>query len=112
MIERAFANIIRNAVEAMPSGRRLRTRATRTDDSVSVSFGDTGVGIAKENLNLLFKPFFTTRAKGQGLELPVCEKLVEAHGGTIHAESATGKGVTFTVSIPVRPVSKAIRRDR
>jgi len=102
-IERAFANMIRNAVEAMPSGGQLTTRAARTDDSVAVSFGDTGIGIAEENMNMLFRPFFTTKARGQGLGLPVCRKLIEAHGGSIQVESVARKGTTFIVTIPLRP---------
>ena len=101
VIERAFANLIRNAIEAMPSGGQLSTRAFRTDDSVAISFRDTGAGVAKESMSLLFRPFYTTKAKGQGLGLPVCKKLVEAHGGKVAVESPTGEGATFTVTIPL-----------
>jgi signal transduction histidine kinase len=61
---------------------------------------DTGVGVAPENLGKVFNPFFTTKAKGQGLGLAVCKRLIEAQGGTINVTSQVGKGSTFTVTVP------------
>ncbi len=55
----------------------------------------------EEDLGKLFEPFFTTKAKGQGFGLPVCKRLVEAHGGTITVKSKPGKGSTFTIQIPL-----------
>ena len=67
-----------------------------------ISIEDTGGGIPDENMSKLFKPLFTTKAKGQGFGLPVCKRMVEAHDGTIIVESKVGKGSTFTVEIPLR----------
>jgi len=101
LMMRVFTNLISNAVQAMPSGGELSIAMTQTDGSVSLSFQDTGVGIPEENVSKLFRPLFTTKAKGQGLGLAVCKRLVEAHGGAITAESRVGAGATFTVRIPI-----------
>jgi len=58
--------------------------------------------IPKENLNKLFQPLFSTKARGQGLGLSVCKRLVEAHGGNIKVKSAKAIGTTFTITIPIR----------
>jgi signal transduction histidine kinase len=58
------------------------------------------VGVAPENLGKVFNPFFTTKAKGQGLGLAVCKRLIEAQGGTINLTSQVGKGSNFTVTVP------------
>jgi nitrogen-specific signal transduction histidine kinase len=51
----------------------------------------------------LWTPFFTTKAKGMGLGLPICKRIVEAHGGQIYVESTAGLGTTFTVTVPIEP---------
>jgi PAS domain S-box-containing protein len=107
MIRRVFANLITNAVQAMPNGGLLTIRASRAGESVLVSFSDTGVGIAKEDMGKLFKPFFTTKAQGVGLGLPVCKRLVEAHDGEITIESEEGRKTTVTVKIPLKTPSTA-----
>jgi signal transduction histidine kinase len=68
---------------------------------MAVSITDTGVGIPQENLDKLFEPLFTTKAKGIGLGLAVTKTLVEGHGGSIEVESEVGKGTTFTVRLPI-----------
>jgi len=58
--------------------------------------------MSKENMEKLFTPFFTTKAKGMGMGLPICSKLVEIHGGSIKVESEEDKGSTFTVKLPIK----------
>jgi len=107
LMRRVFTNLILNAIQAMPSGGQLTVRASETDNEVLICFQDAGVGIPKENIDKLFIPLYTTKARGAGLGLPVCKRLVEAHGGSITVESKTGEGSTFTVRLPQkeRPVS-------
>jgi PAS domain S-box-containing protein len=110
LFRRVLTNLIANAVQAMPKGGKLTITASKEGESLTVTLLDTGVGIAQENLARIFNPFFTTKAKGQGLGLPVCRRLVEAQGGTITVKSELGKGSTFAVSLPIRmrrPWSKA-----
>jgi signal transduction histidine kinase len=101
MIKRVFVNLVINAIQAMLDGGQLTIESSITDDTVKVNVQDTGVGIPKENLDKLFQPLFTTKSKGQGFGLAVCRRLVEAHGGTISAESEVGKGSTFTIKLPL-----------
>jgi signal transduction histidine kinase len=100
LMKRVFINLITNAIQAMPQGGQIRVKASEAGGTVSISLHDTGVGISEENLSRMFQPLFTTKAKGQGLGLAVCKRLVEAHEGRITVESAEGRGATFTIEIP------------
>ena len=102
-MKRAFVNIIKNAIEAMPTGGTLTVMSQTSNGKVDFIFSDTGVGIAKENLEKVFTPLFTTKAKGMGFGLPICRRVAEAHGGKISVESTFGKGATFTLTIPIEP---------
>jgi len=104
-VKRVLDNLTINAFQAMPEGGRLTIRAYARDSIANIEFRDTGVGISKENLEKMFQPFFTTKAKGQGLGLPVCKRLVEALNGKITVESKVGKGTTFSVKIPLEAKS-------
>ena len=101
MLKRVFLNLALNGIQAMEKGGTLRVSTKKASDSVEVSFKDTGAGISKENIERLFNPFFTTKAKGMGMGLPICKKFVDAHGGSIEVESEEGKGSTFTVKLPI-----------
>jgi signal transduction histidine kinase len=104
-IKRVFVNLIKNSVEAMPEGGNLTIRSKAMKDKVRIAFSDTGPGMSKEVLDRIFVPLFTTKAKGMGLGLSICKRIVEAHGGSIAAESTLGKGTTFTMTIPVNGMS-------
>lgn len=103
-IQRVFANIIKNAIDAMPSGGQLTVSSVRKGKEVVVSVSDTGVGIPKEALGKLWTPLFTTKAKGMGFGLSICKRIVDAHRGSILVESSVGKGTKFSVSLPLAPV--------
>jgi PAS domain S-box-containing protein len=100
LLKRVLTNLILNAVQAMPNGGKLTIASSSGDDSITFAVRDTGIGITPENLRKIFHPFFTTKAQGQGLGLPVCKRLIEAHGGTIDVTSHVGKGSAFTFKIP------------
>lgn len=108
LLQRVLANLIINAVQSMPKGGNVTVTAYKEQESVTVTVEDTGEGIARENLENIFNPFFTTKAKGQGLGLAVCKRLVEAQNGTITVTSEVGKGSTFTLKIPTSRVSGAV----
>ncbi len=104
---RAFGNLVVNAVQAMPSGGRLRVVTARgarptpgAPERITVRVSDTGVGMDDETVRNLFNPFYTTKAKGTGLGLAITHKIIEEHNGTIVVESAPGAGSTFTVMLP------------
>jgi len=98
---RAFVNVIRNAIEAMPNGGTLTISSMRSGVDLAIVFTDTGIGMSEEVLERLWTPFFTTKARGMGLGLSICRRIVEAHNGRISVQSAEGKGTVFTVTLPV-----------
>lgn len=102
-LNRAFVNLIKNAIDAMPYGGKLAIKSTGTNDNVEFTFADTGMGMTKEQMGEIWTPFFTTKAKGMGLGLPICKGIIEAHKGYITVESMPGIGTTFTVTIPIEP---------
>jgi len=99
-IQQVFLNLIVNAVQAMPQGGQLAVKTSVQRGFVVVSFTDTGSGIPGENLEKIFQPLFTTKAKGIGLGLAVSKSLVEANNGEITVESQRGRGTTFHVKFP------------
>jgi len=102
-MKRVFVNIIKNAIDAMPKGGKLTIKSKKIGSSLEIAFTDTGIGMPKDIVEKLWTPLFTTKAKGMGFGLPICKRVVEAHGGNISAESTVGKGTTFTVTIPIEP---------
>jgi signal transduction histidine kinase len=108
LLQRVLANLIMNAVQAMPKGGNVTVATHKEQESLTMTVEDTGEGIARENIDKIFNPFFTTKAKGQGLGLAVCKRLVEAQNGTISVKSEVGKGSTFTVTIPTKRSSAPV----
>jgi PAS domain S-box-containing protein len=102
-LKRAFTNIVKNAVDAMPKGGTLTITSERLNNNVEFTFKDTGVGISKEIVDKIFTPLFTTKARGMGFGLPICKRNVEAHGGRITVRSRLGMGTAFTVTVPIKP---------
>ena len=97
-----LGNLIANAYHAMAEGGNLTISAQAEKEKVSLFITDTGCGISKENMQKIFEPLFTTRARGIGLGLAVVKNLVEVNGGSIEVESEEGKGSTFTVALPIK----------
>jgi len=102
-MKRVFSNLIKNAIDAMPIGGKLAITSRESNANMEIAFADTGIGMTKEIMEKIWTPFFTTKAKGMGLGLAICKRIVEAHGGSISVESIVGKGTTFTVTIPIKP---------
>jgi PAS domain S-box-containing protein len=102
-MKRVFANIIKNAIDAMPTGGELTVRSKRVSDNVEIVFADTGIGMTKDVLQKIWSPLFTTKAKGMGFGLAICKRIIESHGGKITVKSAAGRGTTFTMTIPIEP---------
>jgi two-component system NtrC family sensor kinase len=100
-IRQVFVNLSLNAIQAMSEGGQLNIATRRNDGFIEVEFTDTGCGIVEENLEKLFDPFFTTRARGIGLGLAVTQGIIERHNGNIEVKSEVEKGTTFVVKLPV-----------
>jgi nitrogen-specific signal transduction histidine kinase len=109
-LQQVFLNLELNALAAMPDGGTLSIRTSPADlpgdgkKYVRVEISDTGKGIPPENLERVFKPFFTTKEPGcgTGLGLSISRNIVEEHSGGMWADSEVGKGTTFSVLLPLR----------
>ena len=102
-IHQVILNIAINAIEAMPKGGTLTVRTSRiesdTGDAVGISIRDTGEGIRREALKQIFTPFFTTKERGVGLGLAVCQRIIRSHGGRIRVKSIPGRGTIFYIRL-------------
>lgn len=108
-----FVNIIRNALEATPSGGSLSVEVKETDEGAAISFTDSGNGIPEAILENIFDPFFTTKVRtrdtsagGSGLGLAISKRIIEEHGGRIFATSRRPGGTTITVTLPLGRASQ------
>ncbi len=118
-LRQVFLNLAINAFDAMPQGGRLQVssslrRSTRRGAAAAfleIRFRDHGVGIPPADLRNLFIPFFTTKEKGTGLGLPISQRIIENHGGTIEVRSQPGSGSTFTVLLPIEADAYASYAD-
>jgi signal transduction histidine kinase len=94
-----FANLIRNAREAMPQGGSLSIKGQRMNDAVEVAVSDTGVGISKDDIHRILEPLYSTKARGLGLGLAIARAILDKNKGTMRLESEIGKGSSFTVRL-------------
>jgi signal transduction histidine kinase len=99
-LQAALVNLVKNALEAMPTGGQLvaRTRITRT--GVALDLIDTGCGMDTNALINMFKEFYTSKDDGTGLGLPTAKKIIEAHGAMINVQSEVDQGTQFTIEFP------------
>ncbi|MDO8543505.1 MAG: HAMP domain-containing sensor histidine kinase [Opitutaceae bacterium] len=117
LIQRMLANLVNNAIDASKPGTMVTLSATRAGMGLQFAVADSGSGISAENRARIFEPYFTTKqmgddARGFGLGLTICDKVVRLHGGIIRVESEPGRGTTMTVEFPsafapVRPATVA-----
>jgi two-component system sensor kinase FixL len=102
-VQQVVINLVRNAVEAMQyiAKRELKVKtAPDAEGGVEVTISDSGPGLPPEVAGRLFHPFVTTKEKGMGIGLSICQSIVEAHGGRIWADSNAGQGVSFHFRVP------------
>ena len=105
-LQQVFLNIIINAETEMKLAHgkgKLSIKTEAIDNTIRISFKDNRPGIARENMDKIFNPFFTTRKvdEGVGLGLSICHRIIAAHGGRIYAKSKLGHGATFVVELPI-----------
>jgi two-component system OmpR family sensor kinase len=115
-LAQVFANLLDNGVAHTPAGGRVTVAARRVDEprAVEVTVTDTGAGISPDALPRIFERFYQVdksrrRSRGAGLGLAITKEIVEAHGGTVTAESVVGLGSKFTVRLPLRDEEPAMR---
>jgi signal transduction histidine kinase len=102
LLRRAFMNLIVNACQAMPGGGRVSI-TTETDEGgvIKATVADTGTGIPPENLERIFKMYYTTKTDGTGIGLPLVRRVVELHHGSVEFLSTVGRGTTVIVRLPL-----------
>lgn len=104
-LERAFTNLVHNAIKYTPKGGSVSIDAQCENNQVTIQIADTGIGISEEELPNIFDRFFRASnaqgfEKGTGLGLAITQRIIELHEGTIQAKSQIGNGTTFTVNLP------------
>ncbi|MCI0546186.1 MAG: ATP-binding protein [Candidatus Rokubacteria bacterium] len=105
-LRQVFANVVRNAVEAADprvGGGRVVVSCYAEGERATVEVVDDGVGIAPEDRDRVFQPFFTTKPAGTGLGMSIVKKIVDLHGGDITIESAPARGTRIRISLPAPP---------
>lgn len=101
-MRQALLNLIRNAVEASPSGAEVLIRINRQGAQALVEVQDQGEGISAEKTPHIFDPFFTSKPQGTGLGLAMTQEIIEEHFGSISAYSTPGEGARFVIKLPLR----------
>lgn len=96
----AFSNVIENAVEAMQTKGVLKLETGLADDMVFISVSDSGRGMTKSEIGLMFRPFYTSKMQGAGMGLPTVKHISMLHGGNVKVESQKHKGTTVTFMLP------------
>lgn len=99
-IQQVLMNILINAAHACDAVGRITCRIRAMPADALIEIEDNGVGIPPENLERVWEPFFTTRARGTGLGLAICKRIVEAHGGNIRLDSEPGVGTRVMINLP------------
>jgi PAS domain S-box-containing protein len=104
MMIRVLANIITNAVQAMPGGGRLAIAAAKSEGDVVLTVIDNGVGISSDIMPKIFSPLVTTKARGMGMGLSVGKRLLEAQGGSISIDSEVDRGTVLVIRVPYKHI--------
>lgn len=100
-IKQVLVNIIKNAIEATSEGGTIFVKLEKRATIVSVSIIDHGIGIPEENINLLGKPFYTTKSEGTGLGIMISKKIIQNHNGEFKIVSEPNKGTKVSISLPI-----------
>lgn len=107
-MKQAVLNLLINAIDESGEGDAITVTTQAAAGSVKISVQDTGPGIPSEDIEKIFKPFYTTKTRGSGLGLAIVDRIVKEHRGRIEIESAPGKGSVFTLEIPLYEHAKII----
>jgi signal transduction histidine kinase len=107
-LQQVILNLVMNAIESMRSEPRVLSVKTETSEHnlVQVSIADTGSGINIGNLDRIFKPMFTTKARGMGMGLSICKSIIESHSGRIWVSAGVPRGSIFHFELPLHRVDE------
>jgi two-component system sensor histidine kinase AtoS len=108
-LHQVLLNLVLNGIQAIERQGKITIAAKINNsgppnraDEVEISVSDTGQGISPENLERIFRPFYTTKRGGTGLGLSLCRRIISQHGGALTVESDLGKGSRFIIRLPLR----------
>ncbi|WHX49219.1 PAS domain S-box protein [Paenibacillus woosongensis] len=111
-LKQVFINVLKNAMEAMPSGGKITLMLYSDEPDLAViRVIDEGEGIPKERMQKLGEPFYTNKEKGTGLGLMISQRIIESHKGCFHIESEVGKGTVVTITLPRRLGKEGLSQD-
>lgn len=106
LIKQVIMNLIVNAIQAMPDSGVIKIisfeERSNGKEELIIDIADSGTGIKKEHLEMIFDPFFSTKDRGTGLGLTIASKIMQSHGGFIKVRSEEGKGSTFSLHFPLK----------
>ncbi|MBN2016678.1 MAG: GHKL domain-containing protein [Candidatus Cloacimonetes bacterium] len=110
-MKQVFVNLIQNAIQAS-SSRSIIEISSRTDGALFIfSIKDSGEGISPEDMERIFRPYYTTKEKGTGLGLSIVKRMITQHQGTIEVDSKKGEGTTFTIRIQIQKKHKEAENE-
>ena len=101
LLTQVLLNLVMNAMQSMPDGGEVVVSAIPRHERILIQVKDEGCGIKPEDRDRIFDPFLTTKENCSGLGLSVAHQIVEQHGGMLTAEANPGKGMTFSLSLPL-----------
>ncbi len=103
-IEEVISNIVINAIQAFSENGEISLKTASLNKGVTIEISDNGSGIPKENIEKIFRPFFSSKGygKGTGLGLSIAKRIITEHGGSIKVRSQNGKGTSFTINLPLK----------
>jgi signal transduction histidine kinase len=99
-LHQVIFNLMQNAADAMPDGGWIKIGYSQSAESDMITVADNGSGIAAEDAQHLFEPFWTTKTTGSGLGLAISYRIIEAHGGSLSVGSPPDGGCRFVISLP------------
>ncbi len=112
LLQQVLMNVVLNAVQAMPTGGKLRIAAIPESSlQASITFEDTGPGIPKDIANRIFDPFVTSKPQGSGLGLSIVHKIVSAHHGTVAADTDYSSGARIRITLPATNSGEPNRKE-
>lgn len=102
-LHQALLNLLKNAVESIHGSGSVNLNVWSEDQTLYILIKDTGCGMSEEQMKEIFTPFVTTKPSGTGLGLPVTQKIIHSHRGTLSVDSTPGQGTSFEISLPLHP---------